>query len=261
MTTFTIKTIASAAMLLDHVFAVFPSSFPRYFNYIGRFAFPVYAFMTAQGCKHTKNINRYLLRLGIFALISEVFFDAAFMSGVSFVDNTNVFYTLFFGVACVAIYEKLKIKLTASGSERELTNKPFRRIIPVLPMIPIVSAGRILNTDYGMSGIIIILIFYFAKPETGITRAAAAAGFVICKYGYLCIFALFRERGIYLPYLGQRIPFSAPGAGLYCFLFALISVPVIFLYNGKQGPKLKWSFYAFYPVHIAVLTAIKYFAA
>jgi hypothetical protein len=42
------------------------------------------------------------------------------------------------------------------------------------------------------------------------------------------------------------------------FLSALAAVPLICLYNGKRGPKIKWAFYVFYPVHLAVLVGVKY---
>ena len=120
MTAFVLKIIASICMLFDHTGAVFTASTPLFFRWIGRIAFPIYAYMIAQGCKHTNNIDKYLLRLGIFALISEIPFDIAFMHyytmdgalnlGINFLRNTNVFYTLFLGVACISIYEKLKVK-------------------------------------------------------------------------------------------------------------------------------------------------------
>jgi hypothetical protein len=132
---FALKIIASIAMLIDHTGQVFPApATPELFRCIGRIAFPIYAFMAAQGCKHTGNINRYLLRLGAFALISEIPFDTAlFASGeslesafsqVHFLYRTNVFYTLFFGVACVAVYEGLQTK-----------KRPWIALFPVL-LIP-----------------------------------------------------------------------------------------------------------------------------
>ena len=119
MTTFVLKIIASVCMLIDHIGAVFPSPwvFRQVLRLIGRIAFPIYAYLIAQGCKHTKDIYKYLLRLGIFALISEIPFDIAFMHykrdgvltpDINFLDDTNVFYTLFLGVASIIIYERVK---------------------------------------------------------------------------------------------------------------------------------------------------------
>ena len=46
-------------------------------RYMGRLAFPIVAFLIAEGCLHTKNLRRYILRLALFAVISEVPFDLA----------------------------------------------------------------------------------------------------------------------------------------------------------------------------------------
>ena len=266
MTAFMLKTIACVGMLLDHIYAAFPYSTPRLLNSIGRFVFPVYAYMIAQGCKHTKSINKYLIRLGIFALISEIPFDIAFMSGgaaniaswnINFLNQTNVFYTLLLGVACIAVYEKTKKKLSVLEVNNTKKSKLFRSILPILPMIPLVILGSILNTDYGMLGIIFIVVFYFAKPENKMTRTVAAAIIVFYEYGYPYIFVLFHERDISLPYLGQMIIFNAQSVMLNNFMFALIAVLLIFLYNGKQGANSKWAFYAYYPLHIAALVAVR----
>ena len=257
MTVFSLKVIACVGMLLDHIYAAFRFSTPRIFNSVGRFVFPVYAYMIAQGCKRTRSINKYLIRLGVFALVSEIPFDMAFMPNIDFFRNTNVFYTLFLGVACIAVYEKIKAKLSLTETKKSGKTKILHRGIPVLAMIPLVLLGSILNTDYGMYGIIFILVFYFARPENRVTRTVAAAGIVIYEYGYPYMFSLFYERGIVLPYLGQMILFNARSVMFNNFLFALIAVPLIFLYNGKQGVKLKWAFYAFYPIHIAALVAIR----
>ncbi|GHV38454.1 hypothetical protein FACS189490_00420 [Clostridia bacterium] len=113
MTAFVLKIIASVCMLLDHIGAEFPSAGMPWLRWVGRIAFPIYAYMIAQGCKHTKNINKYLLRLGVFALISEIPFDIAFQSpkildgalslNINFFNDTNVFYSLFFGAATIAV--------------------------------------------------------------------------------------------------------------------------------------------------------------
>ena len=138
MTIFKLKIIASICMLLDHTGAVFIASTPYFFRLIGRVAFPVYAFMIAQGCKYTKNIKKYLFRLGVFALISEIPFDIAFNNfngeniflSINFLRHTNVFYTLFLGVACIAVYEGLKTK-----RRQWLAFLPF----PFLPAILLVN--------------------------------------------------------------------------------------------------------------------------
>ena len=90
-------------MLIDHAGATL---FPQcdILRSIGRVSFLLYAFLLAQGCKHTHSMERYLLGLGIFALISEIPYDLAFGISINFLDQTNIFYTLFLSAACVYIY-------------------------------------------------------------------------------------------------------------------------------------------------------------
>lgn len=79
----TLKIIAVITMLIDHiayVLQIYSYSYSTYhiMRIIGRIAFPIFAFMIAEGAKHTRDIRKYLLRLLIFAFISEVPFDLAF---------------------------------------------------------------------------------------------------------------------------------------------------------------------------------------
>jgi len=216
-------------MLIDHTGAVFPLIMPISMRWIGRVAFPVFAYMIAQGCKHTSSIKKYMLRLGIFALISEIPFDLAFRNSLGiagFLTNTNVFYTLFFGVACIAIYEKL-----------ENCNK----IVKISAVLPLLIIAEALGMDYGAFGVGFIFILYIAQPENKYTRTAVLASGIVYLYGLSFLLQGWMEDSV------------SPGY----FLFALAAVPLVFFYNGKKGPKIKWIFYAFYPIHLMVLAAIR----
>ena len=71
MTTFLMKWIAVLTMITDHVGRMF---FPdvHIFNIIGRIAFPLFAFLLIEGFVHTGNLKKYMLRMLIFACISEI---------------------------------------------------------------------------------------------------------------------------------------------------------------------------------------------
>ncbi len=115
MTGFHLKLIALTTMFIDHIGAVF---FPQVtlLRVIGRISFPLYAFLIAEGCRYTRNRGRYALGLGVFALISEIPYDLAFhpeflengLWGQNFLFQTNIFYTMFFAVASVHIFEVLR---------------------------------------------------------------------------------------------------------------------------------------------------------
>ena len=312
MSSFVLKIIVSVCMLIDHIGAVFPS--PEVLRMIGRIAFPVYAYMVAQGCKHTKNIYKYLFRLGIFALISEIPFDMTFWHmynqdgvinwSINFLNETNVFYTLFLGAAGIALYEKLQTKqrswlallplflvpltfvvvpfLPEGFSWRTLMTigcalsisvcfwlcnmlpaaediaktKWPRRLLALLTTVPVFLLGSILSTDYGMYGVIFILVFYLAKPENRISRSIAMFVIVFMEYAYPYFYWVCENAGVSLFLLPGKMMHFAPS--LSDFGFALAAVVLVFFYNGKPGPKVKWAFYIFYPAHIALLGIIWY---
>ena len=74
MTSFVLKLIALITMFIDHSGYIIMGSF-SYFNYIGRIAFPIFAFQISEGFSHTHNLKKYFIRLGAFALISQIPFS------------------------------------------------------------------------------------------------------------------------------------------------------------------------------------------
>ena len=237
MTTFVLKIIAVATMLIDHIGAVFPDAAPEIFRSVGRVAFPIFAYMLAQGCRYTKNIYKYMLRLGIFALVSEIPFDLALKRhhvsssggmlgiGVNFLSDTNIFYTLFLAAACIAIYDKLKDR---------------NRFLSILAVLPPILIAEVLGSDYGAFGVAWIFFIYMADTEKKAMSAIALTAGIMSLYGFSA-------------YAGGCVLNLGKPWYLY---FALISVPLILLHNGKQGPKFKWAFYIFYPLHLAILALL-----
>ena len=89
MSSFVLKIIAIISMFIDHIgYAIFGKL--SYFNYIGRLAFPIFAFQISEGYVHTKNLKRYFFRLFLFALISQVPF-MLFTSIISDKFSLNIF--------------------------------------------------------------------------------------------------------------------------------------------------------------------------
>lgn len=146
MTAFSLKIIAITTMLIDHLgYIIFGKI--TFFNYIGRIAFPIFAFQISEGYIHTKNLKNYFLRLFFFAVISQIPF-MLFYSIISEKICLNIFCTLFLGLLSIYIYDKCKYK--------ELT---------LTLVIIIASIAEVTNCDYGFYGVLVILIFYIFKKS------------------------------------------------------------------------------------------------
>ena len=100
MSVFALKLIAVVTMLIDHIGYIF---FPRvlWLRFIGRCAFPIYAFLLVQGYRHTHSVGKYLGRLALFSILSEVAFDLAFFRSFPYWGDQNVYFTLALGLGTV----------------------------------------------------------------------------------------------------------------------------------------------------------------
>ena len=78
---------------------------------IGRFGFPLFAFLLVEGFQHTRSVKKYALNLAVFALISEVPFNLGFFGGrVINPKHQNIFFTLLCGLICIALIDALAEK-------------------------------------------------------------------------------------------------------------------------------------------------------
>ena len=69
-----LKLIAIIAMLFDHCVFLFLKNYFEVavvLNVIGRLTMPIMCFFVAEGFYHTKDIKRYLMRMAVFAVISQ----------------------------------------------------------------------------------------------------------------------------------------------------------------------------------------------
>ena len=147
LNTFSLKCIAIASMLIDHMGAVlFPYS--TWMRIVGRLAFPIFAYLLVEGFVYTRDVKKYLIRLGIFALISEIPFDLAFFGNVVAMKHQNVFFELFLGI--LVLYLMLK------------TTDQAQRVMIVIPALLI---SDWLCLDYGSWGLLMILAYYVCREK------------------------------------------------------------------------------------------------
>ena len=228
MTAFTLKVIATVSMIIDHMAIVFSDIFPFWFRGIGRLAWPIFAYLLADSFRYTKSPDKFLMRLFIFALISEIPYDLAMGNSINFAANTNIFYTLFLGGTAILLYERFKIKHGWQTSA----------IIGAL--FPTAVLAELLTTDYGGIGVLFIFAMYAIKHR--LLRFTTMGGFALFQFLPL----------IQAHFLGIDIWFDY----LLALYFAIIAVPLVAMYNSKRGIQAKWLFYWVYPAHLVVLVII-----
>lgn len=245
MTSFALKIIAMISMFCDHLNYAILGHF-SILNLIGRIAFPIFAFQISEGFTHTKNVKKYLLRLGIFALISQVPFSL-FLHKFTNINSLslNVFFTLFLGLLSISLYdyvlklfkqpynEKSNIQQNIKTNSKNFIGMLLGLIIALL----MASIAQFICTDYGAWGVLLVFTFYLFRNNR-VLKIISFILLVILKY--LCL--LISSNFYYITLL----------------LTIATMLPIFFidLYNGKQGKKIKYLLYWFYPLHLLALYLI-----
>ena len=160
MTSFALKIIALISMFCDHFGDAFVKHF-SFLNLIGRIAFPIFAFQISEGFLHTKNIRKYFLRLGIFALISQIpfsLFSTKFLNSSPF--SLNVFFTLFIGLLGIYLFDYINkmYKFKITGSNINQSNINISNINEISSDTKKVKVEQFLN--YFIGFVIVILLAY-----------------------------------------------------------------------------------------------------
>lgn len=221
MTGFALKILAIVCMFADHFSAVtglwfFP------LRYIGRLTMPIMCFLIGEGYRHTRDVKKYILRLFVFALVSEVFFDLTFYGVPVYWGHQNVFFTLAAGLAVIWAGER------PTARTGQVSDKPAEGGSTWIFYTAAVGvAAEALRVDYGLYGIFMIVFMYRYRNDF----KKLALSMVLLN----------------LLYLGTEQ------------MYSLAALVPIYFYNGRQGPKMKYFFYVFYPLHLFLLfLAVKY---
>lgn len=236
-----IKVIAIIAMTIDHIaWAAFPGYpkeiLPVIMHIIGRLTCPIMCYFIAEGYHYTRNINKYTLRLFIFAIISHfayVFASMNFVDWKSFIpfyygsclNQTSVIWSLAWGLVIlrIAISDQFK-------------NKLWKLLL-------------------------VILICLISFPSDWSCIAA------------LCIMAFGTNRGYFKTQMLWMVIYVTVYSTIYFFtvdkvygliqMAVILSIPLISMYNGERGknPKvnkfMKWFFYIYYPVHLFIIAIVQ----
>jgi len=240
-----LKWIAIIGMFLNHMVITWWELFPHALRFplyaAGGLTFPIMAYFVVEGYKHTRSLPKYMLRLFIVGLIAMPFHILAI--GVPFAGGNpmmypwlNIMFSIVLSLVVLALYDKIK----------------FRAIFWILYVIVVVPVSFIFFEWYFV-GITMVLLFHIIKNE----RARRIVPPVFSAVMFF-VLALMMDL-MPVPESMYDYLITNPDLGPVMMTFSIGSLAAAFLlagYTGERGKRMKWLFYAFYPLHLAVLAAV-----
>jgi len=186
-----LKILAMIAMTCDHVgMQIFPQLL--WLRIIGRLAMPIYAYMIAEGCRHTRDRRKYLLRLlGMGALCQIVYFVA--MGSL----YQCILITFSLSVCLIWLMDAVEQEKSAGN-----WGKLFAGTIVVFflcTVLPDLLSHTDYDVDYGLPGVLLPVLIYGA----GTRGLLIGLALVAMKYGGIQWLA-FLAVPLLLCYNGQR---------------------------------------------------------
>ncbi len=149
-----LKLIAMISMTCDHVgLQLFPEVL--LLRIIGRLALPIYAYMIAEGCRHTRNRKKYLLRLAGLALLCQVVYFGAMRSLYQCILVT-------FSLSVCLIYALDRYQQKQDMISRSLALGMMAGVLFLAMGLPLLVPG--FEIDYGLAGILLPVLIYFGNP-------------------------------------------------------------------------------------------------
>ena len=236
-----IKFIAIVAMTIDHIaWTIFPGSPHRWtpvlMHVIGRITMPTMCFFIAEGFFHTRNVNKYMFRMFLFALISHFAYRfewyglsdwhayIPFYNG--FHSQTSVIWTLAWGLVMLRVEYSERIRST------------WLKTLLICLICVVSFCG-----DWSCT--VSVLVLSFGTNRGHLLKQALWLVLYVAIFAYTFM----------------------PDDMLYATmqLSVVLSIPILALYNGRRGPNphinafMKWFFYVYYPLHLFILGLLDWF--
>lgn len=280
---FVLKLAALLFMTLDHV-GLFLLSYlgssnvvGLTFRTIGRLAFPLFAFMLAEGMRKTRNQKKYLLRLAImwaFILLAQIILYYGFQVK-EIAGSTNAFTDLLLGGVFLFC-------LSLPGGKKAFAALPLATVLAsyglqlahVNGAISDASFPYFVLPGYSLFGFALIVGFYFTQDFVNFVSAKYLDGSgqsleafqeskpyqSLLNFSSATVLFIVTIVGWGLSYIPSMnldvVTMQAMNPGTVGQTWCLLSCLFFLLYNGKRGPDgkaFKIFTYAYYPMHIAII--------
>ncbi len=212
-----LKILALVTMTMDHV-GMYLLPGVTVLRIFGRLSLPIYAYMIAEGCKHTRSMGRYLGRLATMASLCQVvyfiFMDSLYQC---------ILVTFCLSVLLIWVLDRAWKKPGVCTVLTAVTGVCL--CFAACEVLPSLLPHTDFQIDYGFIGVLLPVLVYFTRRK-----------------------CLFLALGLVLLSLTREAT----------QWWSLAAVPLLMLYNGKRGTwNIGPLFYWYYPCHLAVLYGIK----
>ncbi len=207
--------IAMVSMLIDHM-GLYLFGGQKWMRIVGRLAFPIFAFMIAEGFRHTRSVKKYFFRILVTAVASQIplyFIDRHFRA----IADPNVLFGFCLAIICLWGWKR---------------GKWWRLLV-----LPACIIAEVFNIDYGAVSILLPLAFYYIARELGDKK-----GELVGRKVMNCLTLI--GASIFLWWHFER----------QFLVFAFLACVPIALYSGKRGRRMpKIIAYGFYPLHLILI--------
>ncbi|MDP4090034.1 MAG: TraX family protein [Bacillota bacterium] len=268
-----LKLLAMVTMVVDHIgYIYFPND--MLLRIIGRLAFPIFAYQIATGYSRTSNLKKYVLRIFLFALMTQIpfsFFNPNFKFNPY---HFNVLFTFVVGIGVLCLYDTGISRIKSFINVRKYIQLLYGLFLLILSIIIIVLPEVLsfmikdFSLEYGMLALALILLFHIFEDKTIAAILAITVLYLLHGYYRVALYnsayssAIFWSNLFDYKYVWNQLDFKN---GLTQFqryyfnswgVFALL--PIFGLKNSNPGwlRLNKYVGYVFYPAHMTIIMVI-----
>ena len=272
MSTFIIKIISMVTMFGDHLSkAIYGINGTTFLNYIGRFAFILFCFQLVLGYNKTRSLRKYLLRLIVLAIISQIPYSL-FFNNFNCEKSLNIVFTLLTGLISISILNIHRDK-NNKFTFRDINYNAFKiesfksiiglifKLIIIFSICLFVSYSTVLFGywfEYNYQGVIFIITMYLFYPFDNKYNFSKFILYIISiiLFGFVEAEQWFGIQNYELPKFYNMDAFKIY---INIYISCIIGGFLPLLYNGKKGKSIKLMTYLFYPIHFLILYIIYIF--
>ena len=214
-----LKILALLCMTLDHIGLILLPQY-TFLRVIGRLAFPIFAWMIAEGCRYTRSMRKYLAAIAVVGILYQLEFWLLIRSLKM---NIMLTFALSAGLCWL-------LRTAREKGSKLLTVLVLMYLVAVYVLTDILPlfVPRGYGIDYGFYGVLLPVAIYFAREKK----------WQLLVSGLLLILLTL--------WSGWAVQWAS-----------LLALPLLAMYSGRRGKgKLKWLFYVYYPAHLTVLWAL-----